>query len=96
MKKAYSVTWSKRAAKQLQKFPKKQQVLIFAWVAEHLDGCANPREVRGARKLEGTECGWRYRLGSYWLLVSIRDKELVVEVIRVGHRRDVYSRIPKM
>ena len=96
MKGTYSVTWSKRAVKQLQKLPKKQQVLIFGWVAEHLDGCANPRELHGARKLEGTEHGWRYRPGSYRLLVSICDEELVVEVVRVGHRRDVYSHVPKM
>ncbi len=52
-------------------------------MAEHLDGCANPSEMHGARKLEGTERGWRYRLGSYRLLVSICDEELVVEVVPV-------------
>lgn len=33
---------------------------------------------------------WRYRVGDYRLLCELRDGELVVLVLKVGHRREVY------
>lgn len=40
---SFSVEWSKAAAKQLLKIPKKQRLIILSWVQEHLDGCEDPR-----------------------------------------------------
>ncbi len=33
---------------------------------------------------------WRYRVGSYRIICELRDRELVVLVIRIGHRKNVY------
>ncbi len=96
MSKTYSVVWTKKAVKQLQKLPKKQQILIFKWVSDHLDGCKNPKEISGVKKLEGTKSGWRFRVGAYRLLVTIKDDQLIVEIVRIGHRQDIYSNIPKL
>ena len=50
----------------------------------------NPRE-RG-KMLIGNMLGlWRYRVGDYRILCKIRDEELVVTVVGVGHRREVYE-----
>ena len=43
----------------------------------------------GAEKLSGQEC-YRVRQGTYRILYTIADVELIVEVVKVGHRRDVY------
>ena len=45
----------------------------------------------GAKKLKG-EDGYRFRVGDYRILYEIRDDRLLVLVIKVGHRRDVYRR----
>ena len=96
MSKTYDVVWTNRAAKQLKALDKKQQLLLFNWVEKNLQGCANPKEIQGVKKLQGTDSGWRFRVGSYRLLTTIKDNELIIEVVRVGHRREVYSNFPKM
>ena len=48
----------------------------------------NPRPP-GARKLRGSEL-WRVRVGDYRILYSIEEARLVVLVIKIGHRREVY------
>ena len=49
----------------------------------------NPRP-RGVEKLAGVEELYRVRVGTYRIVYTIRDRELVVIVVRIGHRRDVY------
>lgn len=93
---SYRVEWSKNAAKQLLKIPKKQRMMILTWVNENLDGCSNPRFAPNGKQLEGTKNGWRWRVGSYRVLGKIEDDRLVITVVRVGHRQGVYSNLPKM
>ena len=49
----------------------------------------NPRP-EGCVKLKGSDSIHRARIGDYRVLFEIRDKELVVIVLRIRHRRDVY------
>lgn len=49
----------------------------------------NPRPP-GARKLSGMADTWRIRVGDYRILYTIEDDQLIVLVIKIGHRRDVY------
>jgi mRNA interferase RelE/StbE len=49
----------------------------------------NPRPP-GCVKLSGTENLWRFRMGVYRIIYTIQDDRLLVTVVRVGHRRDVY------
>lgn len=49
----------------------------------------NPRPV-GVEKLAGSEDLYRIRVGDWRIIYAIRDRELVVIVIRIGHRREVY------
>ncbi|MBQ2680415.1 MAG: type II toxin-antitoxin system RelE/ParE family toxin [Eggerthellaceae bacterium] len=93
---SYRVVWKKTARKQLESLSPKQQLMVFGWVREHLDGCDNPKSLPECKKLAGTENGWRYRVGSYRLLAEIRDEELVIKILRVGHRQGVYTNLPKM
>ena len=51
----------------------------------------NPRPV-GVEKLQGQENRYRVRVGEYRVLYEIEDRVLLVLVIRIGHRRDVYRR----
>lgn len=93
---SWRLVWSKKAQKQLLAIPKKQRLMILGWMTENVDGCENPRKVPNGKELANTDAGWRYRVGSYRVICEVRDGELVVKVVRVGHRQGVYSKIPKI
>ena len=51
--------------------------------------CFAPRPI-GSVKLEGEENLWRIRVGDYRIVYTIEDKKLIVLVVRIAHRKDVY------
>lgn len=83
---AHTVELTARAARDLKAIPRVDQVRI----AKRIDGLAeNPRPY-GVRKLEGEEGLYRIRVGDFRIIYMIEDQRLVVVVIRIGNRRDVY------
>ncbi|MCI9129829.1 MAG: type II toxin-antitoxin system RelE/ParE family toxin [Eggerthellaceae bacterium] len=86
---AYRVMYSSKALKKLKKMDRFDAALITSWVGKHLEGVDDPRRM--GKALVGSHAGeWRYRVGDYRLLCVIQDDVLVIEVITIGHRRDVY------
>ena len=80
---------SERALKQLRKLDRQTQRDIFSYCDERIAGTGDPRCF--GKALTGPYRGlWRYRLGDYRLICQIKDRELIVLVLAVGHRRDVY------
>jgi len=84
---SYTVLVEKRAQRALAKIihPHRDRIITSIW---HL--AENPRPP-GVKKLSGREA-WRIRIGSYRVLYEIHDAKLVVLVVEVGDRRDVYRR----
>lgn len=83
----YKVTFKKSVLKDLKSVPKSDVIKIIS----KIDSLAeDPRRV-GAIKLSGNEL-YRIRQGLYRILYEIKDRELIVQVIKVGHRADVYKR----
>ena len=75
----------RRAARKLDK-TELQRIVNYL---DQLATLSSPRD-RG-KALSGQLSGyWRYRIGDYRVLVEIRDKQLTIVAITVGHRRDVY------
>lgn len=70
--------------------------VILSWVQEHLDGCEDPRRASNGKQLQGTDSGWRWRVGVYRILARIEDGKAVIEVVRVGHRQGVYKSMPRL
>lgn len=63
---------------------------IYTWVRKNLDGTTNPRAH--GKGLTGNLKGfWRYRVGKYRLIAEIRDSEIIIEIVNVGHRANVYD-----
>ena len=56
----------------------------------HIDGLAENPRPPGCKKLHGGENLWRIRGGDYRIIYEIHDDVLVVVVVKVGNRRDVY------
>ncbi|MBA4197769.1 MAG: type II toxin-antitoxin system mRNA interferase toxin, RelE/StbE family [Chitinophaga sp.] len=82
----YSITITKTARKQLDKLPDS----IANPIIETIKALAtNPRPI-GSKKLKGRE-GFRIRKGDYRIIYDIIDKVLIVSVIAIGHRRDIYN-----
>lgn len=87
----WRLVFSKKADKQLSKLNPGVRKVIVSWLLKNLDGCEDPR--RHGKPLKGDRSGaWRYRIGDYRVLCEIRDDELVVLALEIGHRRSVYER----
>lgn len=86
----YKVIYSHKAAKQLQKLDKFTSRTIYAWIDKNLQNCLDPR--RHGKALSANLSGlWRYRVGDYRLLAEIQDDKIIILILTVGHRRDVYE-----
>lgn len=79
-----------RALKELKKLGRQAQRDILAYLDERVAGDADPR--RFGKGLKADLAGlWRYRVGDYRILCEIKDRELFVLVVAVGHRKDIYE-----
>lgn len=81
----YTVRFRPRAAKQLGALPKGVRTTI----AKVIDALADDPRPAGAVALKGTDF-LRVRVRDYRVIYEVQDDELVVLVVRIGHRRDVY------
>jgi mRNA interferase RelE/StbE len=84
----YSVQFRPAALRQLRKLPRDALRRIQAATETLRD---EPRP-EGAAKLAGTNDLWRIRVGDYRVVYLIDDDVVVVTVVRIGHRREVYRR----
>ena len=86
----FSVHYSEKARKQLSKLDKHTANIIYSWIGKNLENCTDPyakgKPLVGDRK--GT---WRYRVGRYRIIVDIQDDKLIILVLAVGDRKNVYN-----
>ena len=89
---AWRIEFDPAAAKELAKLDKPIARRIVAFLAERVSPLANPRSIGEA--LRGDELGryWKYRVGDYRIVADLFDGRLVIVIVRIGHRGDVYSR----
>ena len=86
---SFSLKFTERAKKQLKKIDKPTAALIIGWLRRNLEGCTNPRQH--GKALVGNHKGqWRYRVGEYRLIAEIQDEEVIILLVEIGHRREVY------
>jgi mRNA interferase RelE/StbE len=83
---SYKILVKKSVSKDLKKIPKKDVLRIL----ETVKSLAQDPRPPQSKKLSGQE-RYRLRQGSYRILYSIEDEKLVVHVVKVGNRRDVYK-----
>jgi mRNA interferase RelE/StbE len=87
---AYSVELSESADRELGKLEAQQAKRILKFLHERVVKLDDPRSVGEA--LHGSQLGefWKYRVGDYRLISKIEDDRLVVLVLSVGHRKEIY------
>lgn len=88
--KKYKVEYSSKAIKNLRKLDKYTRNLIYAWIDKNLVDCENPR-IHGKGLVENKSGQWRYRVGDYRLICEIKDEEIIILVLEIGHRREIYN-----
>ena len=84
---SYRIEIKPSAAKELEKLLRKMISRIVATI----EGLAENPYPPGVRKLAGFEHTYRVRVGDYRVLYDVLDKRLVIEIIRVRHRKDAYK-----
>lgn len=84
---AYKVEFTPPARKQFKKLPEEVKERIGA----KLQALASDPRPPGSKKLVNRHGIWRIRAGDYRAIYCIEDKVLIVLVVEVGHRSDVYD-----
>lgn len=74
----------------LKKLDRPIQQRVLGFLRQRVAPLDNPRSIGEA--LSGTKLGnyWKYRIGDWRIICDIHDERIVVRVLRIGNRRDVY------
>jgi mRNA interferase RelE/StbE len=83
----YKISWKRSATKELKSIPRAEIARILDKI-EALHKNPYPYDVR---KISGSEHTYRIRVGDYRIVYSVLEKVLVIEIVRIGHRREVYK-----
>jgi len=89
---AWEIELSDLAIKNLDKLDRTQSQRIVKFLFERVAKLDDPRSIGEA--LRGSKLGdlWKYRVGDYRVIADIEDKILRIVVVRIGDRKDIYSR----
>ena len=82
----YAVTFARSARKELEAL----EPPLAARIVGRIEALAKDPRPAGARKLQGAQRLWRIRIGDYRVVYNVDDRQQIVDVVRVRHRRDVY------
>ena len=82
----WRVVFTPAAQRQLRKLPREAHVRVLTAALLLAD---DPRP-HGAVRLAGTKTGWRVRVGDYRILYEVNQGQLIVQIVRVAHRREAY------
>jgi mRNA interferase RelE/StbE len=85
----YKIQWKRSAEKELKKLDK-QIILRILQAVESL--AKDPWQQSASKKLVGSDSIYRIRVGDYRIIYSLESTILTIEIIRVGHRKEVYRK----
>jgi mRNA interferase RelE/StbE len=86
----WTVSVTQKTEKAIEKLDSQAKRKIQHFISELLPNFDNPRQT--GKALQGDLKGlWRYRVGDYRLITQIKDHELIILVVELGHRKDIYK-----
>ncbi len=87
---AWKISLSQTAEKQLAKLDRPVAMRVRAFLRERLAVLDDPRSIGQA--LRGSDLGefWKYRVGEWRVICEIRDAQILIVVLTLGHRREIY------
>ncbi len=86
---AWKIELTELAVKQLKKMGRSETKRITEYLRKRIEPLEDPRLLGKALKGDLSTL-WRYRVGDYRLICELKEKELIVLVVRVGHRKGIY------
>ena len=84
----YTVEISSLATRQIKKLPSEIQIQVLA----QIEALAQQPRPDGVTKMKGEENTYRLRVKKYRIVYEILDEQLIVLIVKVGHRREVYRK----
>lgn len=87
---AYRVELSTSAGGELRKLRKRIQPKLMKGIGDRISALAEDLRPPGVEKIEGRDHLWRVRSGDYRIVYTVEDDVLLVVVVKIGHRREVY------
>ena len=87
---AWTIKFAQSAVRQLKKLDRPTAVKVLDYLDERVAFLEDPRLV--GKKLSGPRLGtyWRYRIGDVRVICDVQDSQLIVLVLELGHRKEVY------
>lgn len=87
---AWTIQYAESAVRQLKKLDRSIAIKIVDYLDERVAFLEDPRSV--GKKLSGPRFGtyWRYRIGDVRVICDVQDLQLIVLVLELGHRKEVY------
>ena len=86
----YHVEFTDVAKKQLSEGYGSIHSILVGWNRKNLEGCEDPG-ISGKALASNRRGQWRYRVGDYRILTLIQDKKLIILVVAIGHRKEIYD-----
>ncbi|MBT2571811.1 type II toxin-antitoxin system RelE/ParE family toxin [Planococcus sp. ISL-110] len=86
----YDVHFSDVALKKLKKMNRYQASLLIGWIEKNLQDSSDS-QTQGKALIANHKGKWRYRVGDYRILALIEDEKIIITIIDVGHRKDIYE-----
>ena len=85
----WTIEYARSAEKELRSLDRPTRQRILDYLDQRIAALEDPRSA--GKPLKGELCEyWRYRVGHYRVICEIRDETIVVLVLRVGHRKEIY------
>jgi mRNA interferase RelE/StbE len=87
---AWQIEFDPGALRDLRKLDKPIQLRLVGFLRTRISPLDNPRDIGEA--LSGQRLGsyWKYRVGDWRIICDIQDRRIVIRVLRIGNRREIY------
>lgn len=87
---SYRVAVKRSAAKVLKKIPKPDRIRIIEKIDSLAENLPNP----DATKMKGNNPFHKVRTGNYRIIYEVQEEVLVILIVKIGHRKDIYRNLP--
>ncbi len=86
----WAIEFDEAAKKELAKLDRQVARRLLDFLTQRVISLKNPRSVGQA--LKGSKLGefWKYRVGEFRIIANIQDQKMIILVLRVGNRREIY------
>jgi len=88
---AWIIKYTESSSKQLKKLDKQNALRVLDYMDERVAKLDDPRTL--GKNLKGPRIGeyWRYRVGDIRVICNILDGQMIVLVVEIGNRREIYG-----